>query len=348
MIQVKYLALELCYPLPDTAVWRTSYFEGTISRHSIDYDVQMLKLHRQTRELEAVLWKCRGLQNFRLMLRTESAEKSRNEEGFWDYRALTADHHQDVESLVLVFLNAARCKHFKTAAAEHKTFLVSSRGEYESAEIESYRDPIVSWYNGCAEAMGILAHFEESHYERAHAMRFEHEADVPRDIHRYSSYQPDTKDGDWIEVSRTGAVLDNVQELNGSSGDKENIVEDSNQGIVEQEMSETQAEERTDGVESSPLTKTNDAPDEIYELQPAIHGNGRVEDQGHNLEADNGNKSEPMKSVHPPPKYRYFMEDGSSWKGLCKRGSRCCMESSPRVPEVLPAVLQQRRPPDPS
>lgn len=161
MVQLKYLAVQLFYPLPGTAVSRSTYFEGSIGRHSIEYDTQMLKLHKQSCELEAVVWKCKGLQTFRLMLRTESVESFVNDEGYLDYRALTVDNHWDAKDLVLVFLNAARCKHFKTAAVEDKTFLVESSGDYKSVEIESYRDPIVSWYNLDAEVIGVNVSFEE-------------------------------------------------------------------------------------------------------------------------------------------------------------------------------------------
>jgi hypothetical protein len=116
-------ALQVSYPLPDIAVQRTTYFQGRISRQTIEYKAHMAKLKKEIRELEAVLWKCKGLQTFRHMLRAEQVEHFINDEGHTEYRAMTVDNHQDLKDLLLVLLNAVKCKHFQIQQRSTRLFL---------------------------------------------------------------------------------------------------------------------------------------------------------------------------------------------------------------------------------
>jgi len=162
MVQLRYLAVQMSYPLPDTAVHRTTHFQGSVGRKTSQYERHMRKLRKEIRGLEAVLWKCKCLPTLRLMLTTESVGYVYNHEtNRHEYRALTIDTHQDLEDLLLAFLNAANCKHIKTAAEEYTIFLVSTQREFQIVRIESYQEPIASWYNW----RGYVIITEEDHSE---------------------------------------------------------------------------------------------------------------------------------------------------------------------------------------
>lgn len=313
MVQLRYLALQVDYPLPNTSVHRTTYFQGYFRRHSIEYEPHLAKLKKEIREVEGVLRKCRDLQTFRLLIRTESVEYSHDDEGRLKCRALTVEDHRDLEDLLLVFLNAAKCKQFKTAAQEHKTFLVSTQRGFETAKIPSYEDPIVRWYNRRAENLGIHVKFEGNHHDRVLAMRFEHEEDVPRTIHQFFSGGLDTDDGAWIEVDHAGCVLDTEREI---VEDHEDLDEptgiDETSGSTEEQQDQKdeglpgpQGEEPIESQENSEATEMNN-----------VQGNSECEQQHNksveinswNLEEENTDRSTSTRSVCRPPEYRYFMK----------------------------------------
>lgn len=81
-----------------------------------------------------------------------------------------------------MYLNAAKCKKFVTAAEEDKEFYQprsggDTHGEYVT--IHSYQDPLVGEYNLRAGELGIQAHFDRTRDTSYGKFEHEDEAHVP-------------------------------------------------------------------------------------------------------------------------------------------------------------------------
>jgi hypothetical protein len=184
MVGLRYLAITLRYPLAG----RGQYMDRRRDRlmdilRSDNYEERMNGLLKSARETEAMLWKCRSLQTLRIVLQTErtSCWVDRVAGGAPKWVAITEEQNPKMVELLSIFLNAATCKKFLTAAEKDKQFVVRqpvSPDGWDRIHIESYHDRLVPKYNLRAEELYIRATFDEN-WENSY-VKFEHEVDVPQ------------------------------------------------------------------------------------------------------------------------------------------------------------------------
>lgn len=186
LVGLRHLAITFKYPLPGRGQFiHPQHSEVIDIPRSEEFERCMSGLMTSARETEAVLWKCTSLQTLRLVLQTQEKTYSidSNVTDWREYVAITEEDHPEMVELLSLFLNAAKCKKFKTAAEEDKSFRVyqrmSAEGNYLSdCTIKSYTDPLAEQYDRRAEEIGVRATFDRTLPKRY--VKFEHESDVPR------------------------------------------------------------------------------------------------------------------------------------------------------------------------
>ena len=183
MVGLRYLALTFRYPLAGLGQYaRRGTDELVDVPRSDKYEQRMDGLLKSARETEAVLWKCRSLQTLRIVLQTDQTYCEGNglNGGQVEYFAITEDENPDMVKLLGIFVNAATCKRFLTAAEEDKHYVGRSpcypfqAPSSSRIPIKSYRDPLVQKYNLRAEQLGVRASFDQTWEKRY--IKFEHEA----------------------------------------------------------------------------------------------------------------------------------------------------------------------------
>ena len=172
LVGLRYLAIGFRYPLPGRGEYVDPQNDElfSIPRPKI-YEKRMAGLMISARETESVLWKCRSLQKLRLVLQTRET-CSRMNFSLWggseqpEYFTITEPDHLEMLELIDIFLNAASCKKFQTAAERDRGFVVpsiptvSTDHRWKHITIDSYRDPLVHRYNSRAQELGFMGHVD--------------------------------------------------------------------------------------------------------------------------------------------------------------------------------------------
>ena len=167
LVGLRYLAIDIRYPLSGKGHFlhpQTADLER-VSR-SNNYDNRMAALMKSAREIEVVLWKCKSLETFRLILQTDAMtcwEASGPGNRELEYCGVTEDNHTDMLELLHLFLNAAKSKNFRTAAEECRDFFVTEPGmPWIEYYLTHYQDPLVKQYNCRAQELGLQATFDRN------------------------------------------------------------------------------------------------------------------------------------------------------------------------------------------
>jgi hypothetical protein len=189
LIGMKYLAFTIEYPLTGHGIrWNPSSSRLEEVPKTDGCDSVMAALIGSAREFEAVLWKCQSLKTLRLILHTDAKHGKFDIDKDPEYKnpefsAIVQEDHPEMNELLGIFLNAAKCKNFKTAAEEDKTFYTKEEGYkcswwWQPFTIDTYLDPLVEQYNHRAEDLGVLADFDHKFDKRL--VKFEQEVNVRR------------------------------------------------------------------------------------------------------------------------------------------------------------------------
>lgn len=112
-------------------------------------------LTKSARETEAMLWKCTSLQTLGLMVQPQGTgiifKTGSMEQDLREHYAITDEDYPDMIKLMGIFVHAASCKKFHTAAEEDKDSVVPRPHLYGGGRIgvtiNDYRDPLVERYN---------------------------------------------------------------------------------------------------------------------------------------------------------------------------------------------------------
>jgi hypothetical protein len=171
-----------------------------------------------------------------------------------DYYAIIEKHHLDLLEVLGLFLNAARCKKFQTAAEEDQDFIIELGARdvlgirhLIEAKIESHHHLLVERYNRRAEELGVRATFDQTWENRY--VKFEHETDVPRGC-----------DFLWFGATREpGAMFEDVE----SPAQYQHLMGEEEAAHDEQEV----VNEQQDSAEAAPLPPSRglSAPDSFAE-----------------------------------------------------------------------------------